>query len=202
MAYATMTNRATGYTVVEADWDILTNNFDALNTNNMVNLSIAAGIAPASGVTAAALELLESTGAGTAKPVLYRLLFDAATDEGRMWVFRVPKNYASTPKLVGSYHMASANTTDDVVLVAQVACVSDGDASHTAKVFAAANSLTQTVPDNAGTSDEFSITLTNADSMAANDWVCIILYRDANAAGDTAAGDLCLTSLALTYSLV
>lgn len=193
-------NPITGGTAPATWGDAVNACFDVLNSETLI-LPVQAGQPPLSGITAAALELIESTGAGTAKPVIYRLRFDKDTDEGRMWVSRVPNQYGGTPVLVGSYHMNAANTTDDVVLVAQVACVSDGDITHDEKVFDSANSATITVPDAAETSDEFSITLTNDDSMTADDWLCIVLYRDANAAGDTATGDFCLTSLGLQYTL-
>ena len=201
MAYQTMTNRSTGYVVLESDWDDITDNFDALNAYFRQELPIQSRIPPMSGIDAAALELVESSDAGTIKPVIYQLRFDDSTDEGAMWVFRMPRGYGSTLTLVGSYKMASANTSKNAVLVAQLAAVSDGDASHSAKAFDSANSLTEAVPDAADESDEFSITLTNADSVAANDWVCLVLYRDADNASDDAAGDFILTSLALHFTL-
>jgi hypothetical protein len=155
-------------------------------------------IPPLSGIAAAALELVESSGAGTAKPVLYQLRFDDAASEGRMWVFRM--FWAATaPVLKIAYRMANANTSDDVVLIAQLAAVSDTDAAMQSKVFAAVNSVTITVPDTANVQDEASITLTNADSIAKGDWACLLLFRDGGAGGDTAAGDLILTSAELQY---
>jgi hypothetical protein len=161
-------------------------------------LPVQAGIPPASGITAAGLELIESSGAGTAKPVFYQLTFDAGTDEGRMWIFQCQAT-PTTLKLKLKYRMASNNSSKDVVMVAQVAAISDTDSSVSAKVFDSANSSTIRVPDTANVQDEASITLTNKDSIASGDWVCIVLFRDANDAADNADGDLILIGLEVTY---
>jgi hypothetical protein len=202
MAYSTPDTRAAGYLVSEDNWNELVNNFLALNSFFRQELPLAGGIAPLSGVAAASLSLVESSGAGTAKPVIYMLSFDDSTDEGRMWVFRMPRGFGVTAKLVGSYKMGTANTSEFVVLGCQVAGVSDGDTSHSAKVFDTVNTSAQiAVPDAADTSDEFSITLTNFDSIAADDWVCLILFRDADNGDDDAEGDFQLTSLAVDFDL-
>jgi hypothetical protein len=168
---------------------------------NAINLPIKPGeaIAPLSGVQAAALDIAESSGAGTAKPVIYRMLFDKTTDEGRMWIFRVPDTYVSAPVLKIQYYMTGANTTKKINWNCQVACVSDGDASMTAKVFAATNAADVTVPDAAGTLDVATITLTNADSMAAGDWCCLLLWDDAS--GGTVGQDVAVVGAVMTYSL-
>ena len=108
MAYTTPTQRATSYLVTADNWNEFVDNFNALNSYFRQELPIAGGIAPLSGIQAASLSLVESSGAGTAKPVIYMLSFDAATDEGRMWIFRMPRGFGVTAKLVGSYKMASA----------------------------------------------------------------------------------------------
>jgi hypothetical protein len=144
-------------------------------------------------VNGAALELVESSGAGTEKPARYQLRYDPGTDEGRMWNFRIP---ADLTTLYASYYMASAQTDDDAVMGAKVAAISDGDTSVTAKVFASANTVTERVPNAAGEEDIFSITLTNDDGGVLNDWGCLILYRDADNGSDTAnAGDMVITQV-------
>jgi hypothetical protein len=155
-------------------------------------------IAPLSDVTAAPIDLVESSGAAP-NPVWYRMPLDADADEGRQWDFILDRKYIGSPVLKVHYYMAGANTSDAVVLVCQIAAVSDTDASVTAKVFDAVNTSTTTVPDAAGTEDVASITLTNADSMAAGDRISLLLYRDANAGGDTAAGDCVVTGVELQF---
>jgi hypothetical protein len=198
MAYNAMTNRATGYTVLEADWDILTNNMDSLNYG-FVPLPVSSSIPPLSGVQAAGLDIIESSGAGTAKPTLYRLLFDKDTDEGRQWIFRIPDNYGGVPVVKIIYYSTGANTSKTCAFNVQVACVSDTDTSITAKVFDTTNQSVTTVPDAAGTADVASVTLTNASNMAAGDWCCLHLWRDIS--NDDAANDIAIMVAVLTYKL-
>ena len=162
-------------------------------------LKLSDSIPPLSDVTAAPLDLVESSGAAP-NPAWYRMLLDASADEGRQWNFILDRKYGGSPSLKVHYYMASANTTDDIVLVCQIAAISDGDASSTAKTFDTANSATRTVPDNAGTEDVASITLTNNNSMEAGDRIMLLLYRDADAAGDTATGDCVVIGVELQYS--
>ena len=201
MAFSTPDTHIAGYIVLASDWNEFVANFLAVNEFFFKDLNIDRGRAPMSGINAAALTQVESSGAGTAKPIIYQLNFDKDTDEGRMWVFRMPPGYGVSMTLNGSYKMLVANTDDEVVLVAQVAAVSDGDALHSAKVFDSENSLTQTVPDDADKSKDFEIPLTNDDSVAAGDWVCIMFFRDANDGADNADGDLILTSLEVRFDL-
>jgi hypothetical protein len=126
-------------------------------------------IPPLSGVNAAGLSLVESSGAGTHKPVYYILSFDDSTNEGRMWLFRPPSAF-TTATLKILYYMSGANTSKNVGWSATLSAVSDTDTSFTAKVFATTNAGTTACPDAAGTVDEASITLTNGDSIAAGDW--------------------------------
>ena len=133
-------------------------------------------------------------------PHFVHLLMDAGAEEAAMWAFRMPVDFASglTAKL--QYKMASA-TSGDIILGVQVAAVSDADAQDIdAKGFAAANTGTQTVPGTAGHMNEVSITVTNADSVAAGDFVIVRIYRDGDAAGDTATGDLELIAATLEYT--
>lgn len=170
---------------------------------NAMSLPIMPGAAipPMSGLQAAGMDLFESSGSAVnnAKPAIYRLLFDKDTDEGREWIFRVPTAYVSTPVLHLLYYSTGANTSKTFAANAMVACGSDGDASFTAKVYAATNQQLVTVPDAAGTLDVVSITLTNADSMAAGDWCNICVWRDVS--NDDAANDIAVLAAALTFAV-
>jgi len=185
----------TGYVVTATDWNEIVNAFNA------ITLPIKPGEAkaPLSGVQAAAFDIIESSGAGTAKPVFDRLLYDKATDEGRMWVFRIPDSYVSAPVLKILYYSTGANVAKTCAFNCQVACVTDADAAITAKVFAATNESVTTVPNAAGTMDVASITLTNDDSMTAGDWCCLHLWRDVS--NDDADNDIAVIGLVLTYSV-
>jgi hypothetical protein len=138
--------------------------------------------------------------ASAPSPYLFLLAFDATTVEQAMWSFRMPADYASAPVLRAQYKMASA-TTGNVVVEGRLAAVSDGDAtSIAAKAFGSANASAATaVPGTAGHMDEISITLTNADSVAAGDLVVVYVARDTGAS-DTATGDLHLLAASLQYT--
>ncbi|UBU10029.1 hypothetical protein [Nonomuraea gerenzanensis] len=139
--------------------------------------------------------------AATPTPYFLQFAFDAATREQVMWGFRMPADYASAPVLKVQYKMASA-TSGNVVVEARVAAVSDGDATDVdAKGFGTANTSAATaVPATAGHLDEISLTLTNADSLAAGDFVVLYLARDAANASDTATGDMEVVGVAVTYT--
>ena len=203
MAFSTPDTQIAGYVVLASDWNELVNNFIAVN--GFFRLDLWPGpqaYAPLSGVTAAGSETNESSGAGTLKPVIPILTLPNGADEARIWVRRWPRGYGVSAALVGSYYMTEANTDDEAVLECYIAAVSDGDTSMTEKVFDSANQLIHTVPDAIGTADEFSIPLTNADSVAADDWVCIALMRNGDDGSDTAVnGNLAFTSLAVDFSL-
>jgi hypothetical protein len=97
--------------------------------------------------------------------------------------------------------MASA-TSGAVGLQAQLEALTDGDAVDTdaATSFDAVNnSASTTVPGTAGHIDQISVTLTNADSLAAADYFRLSLNRDADGSAitDSATGDLLLLAAEL-----
>lgn len=131
----------------------------------------------------------------------WELLFDDTTDELCYWTFRLPQDYASAPVLKLQYKMSSA-TTAEVMIRAAVMAVSDGDAADvdTASFDTDNTSAATTVPGTAGHLDEISLTLTNADSMAAGDLVTLRLARDADNVGDDATGDMEVVAASLEYT--
>lgn len=201
MSFATQSSVAFGDTWSATQHNVMIANDAYLNTAFRQQLfPTMTGIAPTSGLTASALSQVQSSGAGTVKPEFFILSHDAATDEGRIWTGRVPRGYGSTLTLSGAFYMASA-TSGNVVVAAQLSCVSDADASVTAKVYATENSATVAVPGAAGTLKVFSITMTNADSIAAGDWFMLAFRRDADNVSDTATGDMNLVMLDLYFNL-
>lgn len=134
-------------------------------------------------------------------PYFVQLAFDAATKEQAMWSLRMPADYASSPVLRVQFKMTSA-TSGNVVVEGRLAAVTDGDATDVdAKAFAAANTSSATaVPATAGYLKEITLTLTNADSVAAGDFVVVYLARDAANASDTASGDMEFVAAALLYT--
>ena len=114
----------------------------------------------------------------------------------------MPVNYASGPVLKLQYSMASA-TSGEVVLAAEIMAVSDGDSQDIdSESFDTINtSASTTVPATAGHLDEISITLTNADSLAAGDFVLLRISRDASdTVNDDASGDLELRNISIEYT--
>ena len=150
---------------------------------------------------APAIQRVKSS-AGAPTPYLLQAAFDADTDEMMMWAFRMPGNYVSTPALTVLYKMASA-TTGAVRFEGRIAAVTSGDAEDVdAVAFGSTNSAGDTVPGTAGYLGDFSITLTNADSLAAGDFVVVWLNRDADGTTgtDDATGDCEVVAVALTYA--
>jgi len=120
------------------------------------------------------------------------LAFDASSDEAVYFSDIAPQNISGTPTAIVTYMMASA-TTGAVRFQAAIEAVSDGDATDldATTSFDTDNSAGATVPGTAGYIDQLSITLTNADSLAAGDYFRLRLNRDANGTSgtDDATGD-------------
>jgi hypothetical protein len=131
----------------------------------------------------------DTASATNTPPYFLQLAFDGATDESCSWSFQMPGDYASAPVLDVLYKMASA-TTGTIRFEARIAAITDGDTTDAdAKAYATTNSAGDTVPaTTAGKVGGFSITLTNADSLAAGDFVVVQLRRDAD--GTTGTDDV------------
>jgi len=129
------------------------------------------------------------------------LAFDAAADEIVYLPGVAPQGLTGTLTLVVYGLMASA-TTNTVGVGAAVEAITPGDATDrdAATSFDSINYATSaTVPGTAGYEFATSITLTNADSMAAGDDFRIEFRRDADGTGstDSATGDFYVTRLEL-----
>ncbi|WP_146169017.1 hypothetical protein [Actinoplanes italicus] len=129
-----------------------------------------------------------------------KLLFDASSEEWCVWQFRMPDDYASTPVAKLQWLAASA-TSGAVVWDVRISATSPGDSTDVdAQDFGSANTGTTTVPGTAGYLAETSITLTNADSLAAGDLVVVRVARAAADGSDTATGDAELLAVGLSYT--
>ena len=103
MAYdATLATPVTGTTISVAE-------FGAKVVGNIAHLaqlgrdlSLELAIPPLSDITAAPIDVVESSGAAP-NPVWYRMPLDAAADEGRQWNFILDRKYGSTPVLKVHY---------------------------------------------------------------------------------------------------
>jgi hypothetical protein len=121
------------------------------------------------------------------------LAFDAATDETCYWTGIAPQGFTGTVTAVITYAMASA-TSGTVGFQVQIEAITDGDATDTDATTSfdtVNNSASTTVPATAGYIDQISVTLTNADSIAAADYFRLSLNRDADGSAitDSATGD-------------
>ncbi len=123
------------------------------------------------------------------------LAFDASTQETAYWTLAAPQGLSGALSCVITYMMASA-TSGNVDFEVAVEAITDADATDldATTSFDTVNSSGATaVPGTAGYIDQVSITLTNADSIAAGDLVRISVSRDADdGTNDTATGDLYL----------
>lgn len=145
---------------------------------------------------------LAVTKSSATAPGIYTLkaLFDAASEEWCVWQFRMPDDYASGPIAKLQWAAASA-TSGAVVWDVRISATSPGDATDVdAQDFAAANTATTTVPATAGYLAETSVTLANADSLAAGDFVVVRVARAAADGSDTATGDAELLGLSISYT--
>lgn len=174
-----------------------------------LNLPLQSVILPDGSASNAAPGLVRRKSSASApSPYWVEAQFDASTDEMLMWSFRMPANYVSDPLLKVQYKMTSA-TSGTVCMEGRIAAVTpyisgaNGDAQDVdAKAFAATNFTSETVLGTAGYLQVMTITLTNADSVAANDFVTVWLNRDADgtSGSDTATGDMEVVAVSLEYT--
>lgn len=118
------------------------------------------------------------------------LAFDTTTDETCYWTFLAPQGLSGALTCVITYRAASA-TSGTACFEVALEAISDGDATDTdaGSSFATVNTASAaTVPGTAGYIDQFSVTLTNNDSIAAGDYVRLRVNRDVSA--DNASGDI------------
>lgn len=167
-----------------------------------VLLPIGAAILPDGSASnlAPAMQRVKSS-AGAPSPYFLQLAFDGTNTEQCMWSFRMPANYASAPVLKIQYKALSA-TSGTIIFDGRIAAVSDGDSQDVdANGFGSANvSGATTVPGTAGYLDEISITLTNADSLAAGDFTIVYLGRNPGNGSDTVTTDIEVVAVTLEYT--
>lgn len=139
--------------------------------------------------------------AGTNYPVP-ALAFDAGTDE-TVFFYSHAINYGSGNLTINIDWYADTASSGDVIWGAQLAAITQDTDSQDieTKAFAAAQTVTDT---HLGTTGQrlhrAVLTLSNLDSLAANDWFALKIYRDADAGGDTMTGDALLVGVVVTYS--
>jgi len=129
------------------------------------------------------------------------LAFDAASDEAAFWEWRAI-NYASGNVTVGIDWYADTATSGNIVWAVQLAAITpDTDTQDVeTKTMATANTVTDS---HLGTTGQrlhrATVTVSNLDSLAANDAVWIRIARDADNASDTMTGDAILVGATVSY---
>lgn len=138
---------------------------------------------------------------GTNFPVT-GLYFDAAADESAYWRFTATR-YGSGNITVTVEWYADTASSGDVIFGAAIGAITPNTDTQDVetKSLATANTATDT---HLGTTGQrlhsIDITVSNLDSVAANDAVNLRLYRDADAGGDTLTGDAIVTAVTVSYS--
>lgn len=155
------------------------------------------------------LPLLAAVPDGTNAPALAfstsrpYLAFDASTDEIIYWTFRMPQNYASGATLKIEWSGSSSTTTSHTCYwgAAVMAMTGDIDGAMDSDSYDTENTVADDI---LGTTakriQSASLTLTNADSVAAGDYVAIRFRRDADNASDDLPEDAWLWGLSLEYT--
>lgn len=138
---------------------------------------------------------------GTSRPYL---TFDGtAAIESCVWTFRMPQDYASglTAKIQwsGSASTTTSHTVQWSVYV--MALTADTDGAADSDSYDSENVVSDDI---LGTTakriQEASLSLSNADSVAAGDYVAIRLLRDYSDAADDLAEDAWVWSFSLEYT--
>lgn len=130
------------------------------------------------------------------------LAFDAAADEFAYWKL-IAQNYGSGNLTVNIEWYADTASSGDVIFDAAIAAITPNTDSQDVetKAFATVNSVTDT---HLGTTGQrlhlCTITISNLDSLAADDVVWFRLSRDANNGSDTMTGDAIVVAVEITYS--
>jgi hypothetical protein len=126
-----------------------------------------------------------------------RLAFDPSTDQHCMWQFAVPANYISGGTVTLDW--GSANTSGNVIWLAGLMVAGTSGNVLSSAYLNADTSAATAVPGTSGFRQETSIALTTT-GMAAGLFASLFVGRDANAGGDTAAGNAWLFGAVLSYT--
>ena len=113
--------------------------------------------------------------------------------------FMAPSNYASGAVLNLVYDTEDGES-GDIRVTAEVMAVSNGELAN-ALSFDTANAATDTVEATVGETNLLAITLTNADSVAADDLVLVRLRRTPENAADTVDADMRVFLVDLEYTI-
>ena len=179
----------------------ITNLFAGRTGKFRLSLPPSAGYPPddSSGSAAAQLQMKITSDVTDPQVRWPELLFDATTEEHWYWSFAMPSNYGSAP-IVDVYYKATSATTGTAAFNAKIMAITPDDAADMdIDEFAAEQTAgSEAVPGTAGIMSTISVTLSNADSVAANDFVVLAVFRDVSEDGVT--GDLEVPMVVLRYT--
>lgn len=138
---------------------------------------------------------------GTNFPVV-GLAYDAAAVEAAFFYIHATL-YGSGNVTVNLHWYADTATSGDVVWGVQLAAITPNSDTQDVetKALATANTATDTHLGTVGQRlHDVDVTVSNLDSLAANDSLWLRVYRDATNGSDTMTGDAILTSVVVSYS--
>lgn len=125
-----------------------------------------------------------------ARPVL---AYDKDTDESAMWTFVAPQGLSGALSAI-IHLVAPTGSATATYWEASIEAITPGDSlSLAGDDFATVNTGNVTMPGTTGYQTSLTIALTNADSIAAGDYVRFKLTRDANNASDAYGYDAYVT---------
>jgi hypothetical protein len=131
------------------------------------------------------------------------LAFDAAADEEAQWQVGYAPTYGSGNVTVKVRWYGDTATSGNVVWAAAIACLTPETDSTDIETNAWGTAATAT-DGHLGTTAhrvmEASVTVTSLDSITTGDMLWIRVYRDANNASDTMAGDAQVVEVLVEYS--
>ncbi|UCD57166.1 MAG: hypothetical protein JSV16_15355 [Candidatus Hydrogenedentota bacterium] len=128
--------------------------------------------------------------------------FDAATAETIYFVFRAV-NYGSGNLTIDIDWYADTASSGGVIWDAQIACITPNTDSQDieTKSFATENTVDDEHLGSTGKRlHRATIDLSNVGGIAADDWCCLALIRDADEGNDDMAGDAIVTLVTVSYS--
>ncbi len=130
-----------------------------------------------------------------ARPVL---AFDPSTQEMCYWTFVAPQGLSGALSII-IHLFGNAAGTNPTYWEAALEAITPGDAVDldSATSFDSVNAGNVAMPATQGYQTSLTITLTNADGIAAGDYVRLSLARDADNASDTFAADAYVTLVEL-----
>lgn len=138
---------------------------------------------------------------GTNYPVA-GLAFDAASDE-HVYFKLEAADYGSGNLTVGLFWYADTASTNTCVWGAAIAAISANTDTQDIETdaFATANTVSDAHLGTTGQRLHYAeIAISNLDSIAADDFVTLDLYRDADNGSDNMTGDAILVGITLSYS--